>query len=118
VPLKGRLTLCSSPIRCSSRIPRQLRPAGSPTGRPLSEADAEMGNLASDGSWRWATPDEPRFRGRAGTIIVRHPNAYPRRSKLGQDPEQGLASIEALYAAYRALGRATDRSSGPLPLGR
>ena len=33
--------------------------------------------------------------------------AYPRRSKLGSDPDDGLASIEALYAAYRITGRST-----------
>ena len=34
--------------------------------------------------------------------------AYPRASKLGTDPDNGLASIEALYLAYRILGRPTD----------
>ena len=33
--------------------------------------------------------------------------AYPRVSKLGTDPDNGLASIEALYIAYRLLGRPT-----------
>lgn len=31
--------------------------------------------------------------------------AYPRRSKLREDPEEGLASIEALVAALHVLGR-------------
>ena len=30
--------------------------------------------------------------------------AYPRVSKLAEDPEQGLATIEALYAALRLMG--------------
>jgi pre-rRNA-processing protein TSR3 len=34
--------------------------------------------------------------------------AYPRVSKLGTDPDNGLASIEALYLAYHILGRPTD----------
>ena len=34
--------------------------------------------------------------------------AYPRRSKRGTDPENGLASIEALFVAYYLLGRPTD----------
>ena len=34
--------------------------------------------------------------------------AYPRVSKLGTDPANGLASIEALYIAMRILGRATE----------
>jgi len=34
--------------------------------------------------------------------------AYPRSSKVSEDPEGGLATIEALYAAYRILGRDTS----------
>ena len=34
--------------------------------------------------------------------------AYPRVSKLGTDPDNGLASIEALYLAYHILGRPTE----------
>ena len=34
--------------------------------------------------------------------------AYPRVSKRGSDPDNGLASIEALYLAYHILGRPTD----------
>jgi pre-rRNA-processing protein TSR3 len=30
--------------------------------------------------------------------------AYPRKSKLFEDPERGLASVEALYAALALLG--------------
>jgi pre-rRNA-processing protein TSR3 len=31
--------------------------------------------------------------------------AYPRVSKRGTDPDNGLASVEALYIAYHLLGR-------------
>jgi pre-rRNA-processing protein TSR3 len=34
--------------------------------------------------------------------------AYPRTSKLGTDPDNGLASVEALYLAYHILGRPTE----------
>ena len=35
--------------------------------------------------------------------------AYPRVSKLGTDPDNGLASIESCsYLAYHILGRPTD----------
>ena len=34
--------------------------------------------------------------------------AYPRVSKMGTDPDNGLASIEAMYIAYHLLGRPTD----------
>ena len=33
--------------------------------------------------------------------------AYPRVSKRGTDPDNGLASVEALFAAYHLLGRPT-----------
>ena len=31
--------------------------------------------------------------------------AYPRSSKLFEDPDGGLATVEALYAAHRILGK-------------
>jgi len=34
--------------------------------------------------------------------------AYPRVSKTYDDPAGGLATVEALYAAYRLLGRPTE----------
>ncbi len=34
-------------------------------------------------------------------------SAYPRVSKLGTDPDNGLASVEALFLAYHILGRPT-----------
>ena len=34
--------------------------------------------------------------------------AYPRKSKLFEDPETGLASIEALHAALTLLGKRDD----------
>jgi pre-rRNA-processing protein TSR3 len=33
--------------------------------------------------------------------------AYPRTSKVSETPEGGLATIEAIYAAHRLLGRDT-----------
>lgn len=66
-----------------------------------------MGILLLDGSWRWATPMNRDFAHISPRSLTGIQTAYPRRSKLGSDPEQGLASIEALYAAYRILGRDT-----------
>lgn len=34
--------------------------------------------------------------------------AYPRRSKISDDPKTGLASVEALYLARRLLSRADE----------
>ena len=33
--------------------------------------------------------------------------AYPRSSKVSDNPDGGLATVEAIYAAYRLLGRDT-----------
>src|SRR5262249_55059411 len=73
----------------------------------LSEADCESGLLVLDGTWRWVEPMERV----AGTIPVRSlppmVTAYPRSSKVSDNPEGGLATVEAIYAAYRLLGRDT-----------
>ncbi len=34
--------------------------------------------------------------------------AYPRVARAGTDPANGLATVEALYIAYRILGRPTE----------
>lgn len=76
-------------------------------GPLLSDADVESGLLILDGTWRWVEPMERLV----ATIPVRSlpplTTAYPRSSKVSENPEGGLATIEALYAAYRLLGRDT-----------
>ena len=76
-------------------------------GPILSEADKECGLLVLDGTWRWVEPMERL----AATIPVRSlpplATAYPRSSKVSENPDGGLATIEAIYAAYRLLGRDT-----------
>jgi pre-rRNA-processing protein TSR3 len=76
-------------------------------GEELSAADAGLGLLLLDCAWRrvpalLATVD--------GELVPRRlpklATAYPRKSKVFDDPEQGLASIEALYAALALTGRA------------
>lgn len=73
---------------------------------PLSRADAAHPLLLLDSTWRWlpqlracitGTPIERSIPGNLRT-------AYPRVSKVFEDPEAGLASIEALYVARRLLG--------------
>lgn len=82
-----------------------------PDGEPLSPADTERPLLLIDSSWR----DLPRvLRGVHGTLHKRSlpkqlETAYPRRSTLFEDPETGLASIEALHAAVAMLGQRDDR---------
>lgn len=77
-----------------------------PDGEELSEADRGAGLLVVDCAWRkvdllLATIDGDPPRRRLPPFL----SAYPRKSKLFQDPDRGLASIEALYAALALLGQ-------------
>jgi pre-rRNA-processing protein TSR3 len=66
----------------------------------LSEEDKNKGLFLIDGTWRYAEimrrqlPQPHRFEVRS--LPPLYITAYPRR----QDVERGLASVEALYAAY------------------
>ncbi len=77
-------------------------------GAPLVEADAACGILLIDGSWRHAAKMHEHFTHVPPRSLTGYRTAYPRVSKLFHDPAQGLASIEALYIAYRIMGRETD----------
>jgi pre-rRNA-processing protein TSR3 len=107
VPLKGRpdILFWPYPLKQPHALVDYFRLAVD--GPPLSDADADLGILLLDGSWRWAAPMNRDFADVPPRSLAGIRTAYPRRSKLGSDPEEGLASIEALYAAYRALHRPT-----------
>jgi pre-rRNA-processing protein TSR3 len=77
-------------------------------GPPLSVGDAEHGLIVIDGSWRHAAAMQSQFAAAPPRSLSGYRTAYPRVSKLFQDPAAGLASIEALYIAYRILGRPTE----------
>ena len=73
---------------------------------PLSQADAGKELVLLDSTWR-LLPDlqrclvgEPIYR----TIPSKFETAYPRVSKIGDNPDGGLASVEALYLAIRLMG--------------
>ncbi len=80
-----------------------------PRGEELTREDLNRPLLLLDCSWR----RQPRmandlvgdFSPRRLPPLV---TAYPRRSRTFQDPERGLASIEALYA-FSALTGSADR---------
>ena len=77
-------------------------------GPELSPTEADRGLLMLDGTWRLASKMEPDFADLPVRSLPTHwKTAYPRISKLTEDPAAGLATIEALYAAYVALGRDT-----------
>lgn len=107
-PLKGRPDLVFLPFPPAHRpsLEGYIRLAAD--GPPLSAADAESGILLLDGSWRWAAAMEREFADVPPRSLRGWNTAYPRVSKLGTDPDNGLASVEALYIAHHLLGRVTE----------
>ncbi len=107
VPLKGRpdILFLNYPLTQKPPLADYVRLAID--GPPLALTDADKGILLLDGSWRWSTPMNRDFAEVPARSLGGFLTAYPRRSKLGLDPEEGLASIEALFAAYVILGRPT-----------
>jgi pre-rRNA-processing protein TSR3 len=76
-------------------------------GPELTERDARRGLLVLDGTWRWVEDLAAPF-GHLETRSIRGvTTAYPRGTSLGALPDGGLATVEALYAAHRILGRST-----------
>ncbi len=73
---------------------------------PLSQEDAGRQLLLLDSTWRWlpqllaCVTGRPVLRSIPGSVRT----AYPRVSKVFEDPTEGLASIEALYLAQKLLG--------------
>ncbi len=107
MPLKGRddIVFLNYPARQRPTLEGYIRLAAD--GPELSAADAGRGILLLDGSWRWAETMEKAFVDIPPRSLSGWKTAYPRVSKLGTDPGNGLASIEALYLAYHILGRPT-----------
>lgn len=107
MPLKGRadLQFHTFPLRTPLTLDGYIRLAAE--GPPLSEADRSAGILLLDGSWRWASVMIASFEHVPPRSLSGYRSAYPRSSKLGTDPDNGLASVEALYLAYHLLGRPT-----------
>lgn len=108
IPLKGRadVQFLSYPVKNPPELAGYIRLAAE--GPPLSSADRECGVLLLDGSWRAADSMIANFLDVPARSLGGWKTAYPRASKLGTDPDNGLASIEALYLAYRLLGRPTE----------
>lgn len=104
-PLRGTpgLDFLPYPLRQKPDLSRHLLLA--PDAPPLTPADARRTLLLLDASWRHAQkmrravePVEAR------SIPPGWKTAYPRRSKTHDDPDAGLATIEALFAALCTLG--------------
>jgi pre-rRNA-processing protein TSR3 len=108
LPLKGRpdLHFLTYPVRTRPPLEGYVRLAAE--GPPLSTDDAEKGLLLLDGSWRWASEMTRAFLDVSPRSLQGFRTAYPRVSKQGTDPDNGLASVEALFLAYHVLGRPTE----------
>jgi pre-rRNA-processing protein TSR3 len=107
LPLRGRpdLLFYQHPLRQPVELSGYVRLAAE--GPPLSAEDAGAGLLLLDGSWRWAETMNRDFADLAPRSLRGFRTAYPRVSKKGTDPDNGLASVEALFLAYHILGRPT-----------
>lgn len=77
-------------------------------GPELSASDADSGLLVLDGTWKLASKMEPFYADLPVRSLPPVVTAYPRVSQLYDDPGGGLATIEAVYAAFRMLQRPTD----------
>src|SRR4051812_12556418 len=104
LPLRGRsdLIFLSYPVAERPDLSGYLRLAAE--GPPLTAADADSGILLLDGSWRRADAMTRDFADVPPRSLAGWKTAYPRVSKLGTDPDNGLASVEALFLAYHILG--------------
>jgi len=106
-PLRGRsdLLFLAYPVTERPALEGYIRLAAE--GPELSAADASAGVLLLDGSWRWAGAMTRAFVEVPPRSLHGFRTAYPRVSKQGTDPDNGLASVEALFLAYHILGRDT-----------
>lgn len=77
-------------------------------GPLLGSEDAGSGLLVLDGNWQRVGAMEAVFDDLPIRSLPPWQTAYPRISQVHDDPPQGLATVEALYAALTILGRPTD----------
>jgi len=103
-PLRGMEGVRFVPLGAEQRVDAGRRLWLHPDGKELSPADRGLGLLLVDCTWRRLAKLSKRI---DGELLPRRlpelVTAYPRRSKLQPDPEHGLASVEALYAAMLLL---------------
>ena len=108
LPLRGRPDLVFLTYPVANPPPLDCYVRLSAEGPALGPADAGCGLLLLDGSWRWAGSMTRDFAHVPPRSLSGFRTAYPRVSKLGTDPDNGLASVEALFLAYHVLGRPTE----------
>ena len=105
VPLRGTPGIEFVEYRPDRTLEAGGRVLLDPSAEPITAADRGLPLLVLDSSWRRLPKlsatvlGEPRRR-RLPPLRT----AYPRRSRDFEDPAEGLASVEALYAALVLLG--------------
>jgi pre-rRNA-processing protein TSR3 len=109
-PLRGRLGFQFTTFRSTSPV---ALPEGQYVrlglgGPLLSRNDESKGLLVLDGTWRWAEAMEAPYQHIPVRSLPSWRTAYPRVSKVFDDPDTGLATIEAIWLAYWCLGRDTS----------
>jgi pre-rRNA-processing protein TSR3 len=77
-------------------------------GPLLTPADQSQGLFVLDATWRLAEKMERAYPELPVRSLLPWQTAYPRVSKMFADPATGLATIEAIYAAFLQLGRPVD----------
>ncbi|MCY2958685.1 MAG: hypothetical protein NTY35_00810 [Planctomycetota bacterium] len=107
-PLRGFPGVCFFTWKHDRRFEVGTRVLLHADGEEITAADAGRPLLLIDCAWRrvptlLATCDGELSLRRLPKLVT----AYPRKSHTFVDPEQGLASVEALYAALALLGRPT-----------
>ena len=108
-PLRGTpgLDFLPYPLRQKPDLSHHLLLA--PDAPPLTRADANRPLLLLDASWCHAAKMRKAVEPvEARSIPPGWQTAYPRRSKIHDDPDTGLATVEALYAALCVLGIRDD----------
>src|SRR5438309_1403608 len=108
LPLRGRDDIVWLQYPPARRPPLDNYVRLAAEGPPLTLADQDKGILLLDGSWRWAEAMTRTFADVPPRSLRGYHTAYPRVSKQGTDPDNGLASVEALYLAYYLLQRPTE----------
>lgn len=107
LPLKGRpdLQFFTFPATGLPSLEGYIRLAAE--GPPLTREDSDRGILLLDGSWRSAGKMNRQFEAVPARSLTGWKTAYPRVSHLGTDPDNGLATVEALFVVCHILGRPT-----------
>jgi pre-rRNA-processing protein TSR3 len=108
LPLKGRADVLffSYPPNGIPPLANYIRLVAE--GEELTARESDKGILLIDASWRWADIMNRMFLDIPPRSLHNYQTAYPRRSKRGTDPDNGLASVEALFLAYHILNRPTE----------